>query len=371
MSCYYVGYVGGSIGTPRLVHRVGHIRVFAAFTAVASVTILLQGVLVDATVWSALRLLSGFCFAGIYVVAESWLNDHASNQNRGTLLSVYMLILYAGLGGGQFLLTAADPASTRLFIVISVLISLAVVPMTLSVQRAPQFELPKPTGFSELFGASPLGVVGVIASGMITSALFSMGPVYAQLIGLHAGDIALFMGLSILAAVLTQLPIGRWSDRIDRRTVLIVICIVGAAAAVLAALFGRESNAMLYLLTAAFGGIALTLYSLALSHINDQLSPAQMVGASGTVVLMNGAGAIVGPALVALFMQWLGAASYFVFLACMTFLLAAYGIYRKTRRAPVPSEQKNPFVNAQPQAVSGQVLADIAAHPAPRVDAHP
>ena len=184
MSCYYVGYIGGSLGTPRLIQRVGHIRVFAALTAVASVTILLQAVYVAPAPWAVLRLVTGFCFAGIYVVAESWLNDRASNENRGALLAVYMMVLYVGLGGGQFLLNLADPLSLRLFIMTSVLISLAVLPMTLSVQHAPAHEVPQRIGYRELFRGSPLGVIGVMLSGMVTSSMFSMGPVYANLIGL-------------------------------------------------------------------------------------------------------------------------------------------------------------------------------------------
>ena len=360
MSCYYVGYMGGSIGAPRLVQRVGHIRVFAALTAVASAVILLQGVFVEPTTWALLRGVSGFCFAGIYVVAESWLNDRASNQNRGSLLSVYMLLLYLGLGGGQFLLNVADTMSMQLFVVISVLISLAVVPMTLSVQRAPPHELPGMTGYRELFRASPLGVVGVAISGVVTSAMFAMGPVYAKLAGLPRSDVATFMGLSILTAVLTQLPIGRWSDRVDRRTVLIAICTLGAVDAGLATLFGTESRAWLYGLAAGFGGIALALYSLALSHINDHLDPEQMVGASGTVVLINGAGATLGPSLVAMSMDAFSAPAYFAFLTVSVGGLALYGIYRKSRRAPVAVEQKAPFVAAQPQAAGGQMIAEIA-----------
>lgn len=365
MSCYYLGYIGGAVGTPLLVQGVGHIRVFAAFSAMASVAILLQGVYVDPLAWAMLRLVSGFCLAGIYVVAESWLNNQASNQNRGSLLSIYMLVLYIGLGSGQFLLNVADPASTRLFILVSVLISLAVVPMSLSQRRSPQIEAPVLVEYRSLFRSSPLGVAGVVVSGVITGALFSMGPVYAQMIALDAADTAIFMGVGILTAVLTQLPLGRWSDRVDRRTVLVSICIAGCVAALLAGAFGTWSRLLLYGLAACFGGIALTLYSLALAHINDQLEPAQMVGASGAVVLLNGAGATLGPTLVALLMDRLGASAYFLFLALQTGGLALYGIYRKRRHAPVPSEQKGSFVSAQPQAVSGQMLADIALQAAP------
>lgn len=360
MSCYYVGYIGGSLITPRLVHRVGHIRVFAALTAVASVAILLQAVYAAPAPWAILRLVSGFSFAGIYVVAESWLNDRASNENRGSLLAVYMLVLYAGLGGGQFLLNIADPLGAHLFILISVTISLAVLPMTLSVQHAPEHALPHPIGYRELFRASPLGVVGVVMSGMVTSSMFAMGPVYAQSIGLPASQIAAFMGCGILATLIVQWPVGRWSDRVDRRTVLVLICAFGCLAAGLAAFVGHGSVLLLFALSACFGGVALTLYSLALSHINDQLQPHQMVGASATVVLLSGAGSIAGPVLAAALMQWFGASSYFGFMAALVGLLAVYGLYRKSRRAPVPADQKGTFVSAQPQAVTGQMIAEIA-----------
>ena len=360
MSCYYVGYMAGSICAPQLVQRVGHIRVFAALTSLASVTILLQGALVTPGVWGALRLASGFCFAGIYVVAESWLNDRAENHNRGSLMALYMAVLYVGLGSGQFLLNAADPAGPLLFMTIAVLISLAVVPMTLSVQRAPEFDVPRKTGFGELFRASPLGVVGVVVSGVVTGSLFSMGSVYAQLRGLSSTDTATFMGVSIFAAVLTQLPVGRLSDRIDRRAVLIAVCMLAAVIAAAAAVFSALSRMTLFVLAAGFGGIVLTLYSLSLSHINDHLDSQQMVSSSGSVILLNGMGATLGPLLISSSMNIFGPSAYFGSLAILVAALGLYAIWRKGRRAAVLPEHKIRFVSAQPQAVSGQLMAGIA-----------
>ena len=360
MSCYYVGYIGGSVWTPVLLQRVGHIRVFAALTAVASVTILLQAAFVTPIWWGALRLVSGLCFAGIYVVAESWLNGRATNENRGTLLALYMLTLYGGLGGGQYLLTVADPAGPMLFLLISVTISLAVVPMSLSVQRAPEFEIPRKIRYREIYRQSPMGVVAVIISGVVTSSIFSMGPVYAQLSGLDPSEIATFMGVSILAAVITQLPIGRWSDRTDRRTVLIAICLVALVAAVAAAIIGTASKALLFILAAAFGGIALTLYSLSVSHINDHLAADEIVSASSAVVTLNGLGSIVGPLIVSLMMKYYGPPAYFFSLAGMLGTLVLYAAWRKIRRAAVPTYFKLPFINVQPQAVSGQMMAQVA-----------
>jgi MFS family permease len=360
MSCYYIGYVGGSMRTPRWVQRVGHIRVFAALSAVASASILLQSILISPLAWAALRAVSGFCFAGIYVVAESWLNDRATNASRGSLLAAYMVVLYVGLGVGQFLLNAADPSGTLLFILTSMLISLSVVPITLSVQRAPEFEVGERIALAELYHVSPLGVVGVTISGMLTSALFAMGSVYGRLNGFAAREIGTFMAVMILAAVFTQLPIGRLSDRMDRRTVLVAVCVVAACLALGAAVWGQSSHALLLVLAAGFGGIALTLYSLSLSHINDHLAPAQMVSASGSVILMNGVGAIAGPPLIAVLMDEFGPRAYFSSLAVLVTTLALYALWRQRQRAPVPFERKARFVGAQPQAVSGQLVAEAA-----------
>jgi MFS family permease len=362
MSCYYIGYLGGSARTPQLVARVGHIRVFAALTAIASVAILLQAVFVTPFSWSVLRFVSGFSFAGIYVVAESWLNDRATNANRGSLLASYMLILYVGLGVGQFLLTAADPAGPLLFVLISMLISLAVVPISISAQHAPAYSVPRKIGFAELYRVSPLGVVGIVISGVVTSSVFSIGPVYAQLIGLDTREIATFMGASILAAVVTQWPIGRLSDRVDRRSVLIVVCGLALAMALSAALTGATSMWLLLVLSAAFGGLALSLYSLSLSHINDHLAADQIVSASASLIMLNGVGSVAGPLAVSLLMARSGPDGYYFFLAATMGVLIVYALWRKGMRAAVPTEQKVPFVNAQPQAVSGQMVGEVAQH---------
>ena len=360
MSGYYIGYVGGSLCTAPLVQRVGHIRVFAALTAIASVAILLQAIFVGTTVWTVLRMASGFCFAGIYVVAESWLNDRATNRNRGTLLAVYMVILYVGLGCGQFLLNAADPSGPLLFVLTSVLISLAVVPMTLSVQDTPEFGTVQKIGPIELYRISPMGVVGVIAAGMLSSALFSLGPVYAGLIGLGPADVAIFMAISILPAVLTQLPIGRLSDRVDRRSVLGTVCTLAACIAAGAAIFGASSKWVLFILAGGYGGIVLTLYSLSLSNIHDHMEPRQMVSASASAILMNGTGAVAGPLVVAGLMGTFGSSAFFGSMAALLAALSLYAFWRRQRRAPVVGEHKVPFVGAQPQAIAGQMVAEAA-----------
>src|SRR5450631_2174282 len=206
MSCYYVGYVSGTVIAPPLLRQIGHIRVFAALAAIAAVAILIQGCFVNPWAWGAMRLISGVCFAGIYVVAESWLNDRASRANRGRLLAVYMLVLYVGLGAAQFLLIFANPLTPSPFMLVSVLISLAMVPIVVSAQRLPESAAPRKVRLRDLYRNSPLGVVGITVSGLISSIIFSMGPVYARLSGLDTTKIATFMAMSILAAVVTQYP---------------------------------------------------------------------------------------------------------------------------------------------------------------------
>lgn len=350
MSCYYVGYVLGTVIAPPLLRQIGHIRVFAALAAVASVAILIQGCFVNPVVWGAMRLISGVCFAGIYVVAESWLNDRASRASRGRLLAVYMLVLYVGLGAAQFLLILSNPLTSTPFMLVSVLISLAMVPIVVSAQKMPERAVPGNVRLRDLYRNSPLGIVAITVSGLISAIIFSMGPVYARLSGLETKNIATFMALSILAAVVTQYPVGRLSDRMDRRTVIAGICTFAMIFAGSIVAFPAMPHAVFLTLAALFSGFALTLYSLSVSHVNDKLEPAQMVAASSALLLLNGTAAAVGPVLAGSLMSAFGPPAYFAMLATLTGALAIYDLWRKYRRRPVPPSQKGPFIRAQPRA---------------------
>ena len=326
MSCYYVGYLLGTSAAPRMLRQIGHIRVFAALAAVASACILVQATFVQSAVWAVTRLISGVCFAGIYVVAESWLNDRASQTNRGRLLAVYMLVLYVGLGAAQFLLIVADPSTSIPFMLVSVLISLSMVPIAVSAQQLPQPALPKKVSYGELYRNSPLGVVAVSASGMISAIIFSMGPVYARLSGLGNSGIASFMAVSILAAVVTQYPVGRLSDHTDRRTVIAAVCTLATIAAGCIVACGGMPRALFLLFSALFSGFALTLYSLSVSHVNDKLEPSQMVAASSALLRLNGGAAAVGPVLAGSLIHAFGPPAYFTTLASLTGALTVYDL---------------------------------------------
>jgi MFS family permease len=358
MSCYYVGYLVGTAAAPRMLRQIGHIRVFAALAAVASAAILVQASFVQWLIWAVVRLISGVCFAGIYVVAESWLNDRASKTNRGRLLALYMLVLYVGLGSAQFLIIVADPSTTTPFMLVSVLISLSLVPIVVSAQQAPEPVVPRKVRYRELYRNSPLGVVAVSVSGMISAIVFSMGPVYGRLSGLGNTGIATFMAVSILAAVLTQYPVGRLSDRTDRRTVIAAACTVATIVAACIVAFGHElPHAMFLLLAALFSGSALTLYSLAVSHVNDKLEPAQMVAASSALLRLNGSAAAIGPVFAGSLIATFGPPAYFTTLATLTGALAIYDLWRKARRKPVPPAQKGSFISAHPQGMAAELVS--------------
>ncbi len=347
MSCYYVGYLLGTTIAPRLVQQVGHVRVFAALAAIAAGAILVQAVWVHPTPWGAMRLVTGLCFAGIYVVAESWLNDRASRANRGGLLAVYMLVLYVGLGLAQFLLTLASPRSATLFMLTSGLISLAMVPIVISAQQVPERAVPRAVRYGDLYRNSPLGVVAVTLSGFVSAIMFSMGPVYARLSGLDTAGVARFMAVTILAGCATQYPVGRLSDRMDRRTVMALMCALATAAAAAIVFLGPMPHLLLLTLAALFSGFSLTLYSLAVSHVNDKLEPSEMVAASSSLLLLNGAGAAVGPVLAGSLIGKFGTPAYYATLGSLTGALTLYDLWRKVRRRPPAT--KRPHISTQPE----------------------
>ena len=370
MSCYYVGYLLGTSAAPRMIRRIGHIRVFAALAAMASATILVQAAFVQSLIWAVMRFSTGVCLAGIYVVAESWLNDRASKTNRGRLLAVYMLVLYVGLGAAQFLLLLANPSTSTPFMLVSVLISLSMVPIAVSAQQVPEPAIPQKVRYAELYRNSPLGVVAVCASGMISAIIFAMGPVYARLSGLGNRGIATFMAVSILSAVVTQYPVGRLSDRTDRRTIIAAVCALATIVAACIVMFGNMPRLLFLLLSGLFSGFALTLYSLSVSHVNDKLEPAQMVAASSALLRLNGGAAAVGPVLAGSLIAGFGPVAYFATLGTLTGTLTIYDLWRKSRRKPVPQELKQPFINAQPQGMAGTLVnsASLESEPAPRLE---
>ena len=340
MTGYYVGFLAGSLIAPKIVLTVGHVRVFAALASLASTSVLIHILLVDPIMWFLMRTVTGFAYAGLYVVAESWLNDRATNETRGKLLSFYMIVMFVGLASGQLLLNLASPNGFQLFIVASALVSIALIPILISASPAPQFTEPAKMGFKRLYQVSPLGVIGCVGVGIAHSAIFSMGALYGQTLGFSVAKISLFMGLITVGGILLQWPIGWLSDRFDRRKVLTYVTILAAIAAFSAILLGEVSTVWLMVLVAIFGGLSLPMYSLCIAHTNDHLEPSQMVSASASLVFIGGLGACAGPFTAAILMSVVGPQGMFWTLVAAHGGVGLFALYRMSRRAPVPLEEQ-------------------------------
>lgn len=334
MSSFYLGFLVGSILTPSIVKSVGHIRVFAALAALASAAILVHALFISTAIWIGLRLTSGFCLAGLYVVAESWLNDKATNETRGQILSLYMIVTYIGVAIGQLLLNYADPSGFPLFILISILISIAVIPLLLSAGATPSFEESSNLKLLELIKISPLGSMGMFVIGFVSAAFFSVGPVYAKQIGLDLEFVSYFMAISVIGTIILQWPIGYLSDQFDRRRIIVIITVLAAGSALLCSFIGNTSISLLLISVGAFGGLSLPLYSLCVAYTNDRLDPGQMVAASGSLVLISGIGAVLGPFMVSAIMQQFGTRYFFMTLAFVFLLMTILALLRKRARKP-------------------------------------
>ena len=230
MSGYFLGLLAGSLLSARLVRRVGHVPVFAAFASIASASILMQALFVEVAFWTAMRGVTGFCFGTMYVVVESWLNQRATNENRGRLLALHMSTVFAGAAAGQLLLNVADPRAYDLFLLVSILVSFAMVPLLLVARPGARPHSARRMSLAALYRASPLGFVSTVLTGMGHGAMFGIGPVYARAIGLGTAEVAWFMALGMSGAIFSQWPLGLLSDRFDRRRVMLGVTLVGAGA---------------------------------------------------------------------------------------------------------------------------------------------
>ena len=334
MSAYFLGFLGGSRLAPVMIQRVGHVRVFAALGSLISAVLVLYPVLPDVWAWTAMRVVIGFCFSGVYVTAESWLNNASSNETRGQALSAYMIVQMIGIIASQALLNAGDPSGFLLFIIPSVLVSLAFTPILLSATPAPVFDTTKRMGFRRLFRVSPLGCAGMLLTGGVYSAMFGMASVWGMLAGLSVGQISVFIGAMYVGGLVFQYPIGWLSDRMDRRRLILLLSLAGAAA-MFAAAAVDWGFVVLVGLSLALGGIVNPLYSLLIAHTNDFLPKEEMAGASAGMLFLNGLGAIAGPLVTGWMMEGLGPRGFFLFIAVLLGLLGAYALWRMVRRVAV------------------------------------
>jgi MFS family permease len=343
MSGYFIGMFLGSMLTPILVNRVGHIRVFSALASLASISILFHGVYIDPWLWMAMRVVTGICFAGFYVVTESWLNDRASNETRGKLLSVYMLIVTGSMGGGQFLLNLAEPEVIDLFILISVIISFGLIPILLTARPAPNFATSSKMSVIDLYRASPLAVIGNGLTGMAQGTLIGLGAIYAAQALTDIKAISWFMACIMIGSLVMQWPVGYVSDRFGRRAVMAALSIVAIISCVLAPLTPRDSI-WFYVVVTVLGGAAMPIYSVCIAYANDRLEPHQIVAASGSLVMVAGFGAMIGPIVIAFFMDLFDIAFYFWGIASVFALILVFTLIRIGARPGVAIEDQHSVV---------------------------
>jgi MFS family permease len=346
-SGYFMGFLAGARLSPLMIKRVGHVRVFAALGSFMSAGLIAFPLLTEPWAWTLLRILVGFCMSGIYVAAESWLNNAATNENRGKVLSAYMTAQTLGIIGAQGLLTLADAGTSVLFIGASILVSLSFAPILLSATQVPVVDVARPMSLRDLFIGSPLGTVGIFLLGSVFATQSGMSAVFGIKIGLTASQIALFVAMLFAGALVLQHPIGWLSDRMDRRKLIFGAACLGLASCV----FGWITSGGLWpLMVSAFfaGGVTTPLYALFLAHANDTLSTEDMPSASGSLVFTFGLGAIAGPLLTGWAMQRFGPYAFWLVLGITFSTIALYALYRMTQRAATPVEETESYIGVLP-----------------------
>jgi MFS family permease len=317
-------------------------------------------------VWALLRGLNGFCMAGLFAVIESWLNERSSNATRGQILSLYMVTSYAASSVGQFMVNLSDVQTFTLYCVSALLLSISLVPVVLTRVQGPDLRGVAPLKLRELYRISPLGVVGCAGAGVLSGSFYGMGAIYAQAAHLTVFQVSLFMGAAVVGGLLLQWPIGRCSDKFDRRTVLLVVLIVTALlflANYLLSLAGLEGKARDWIvigLPLFFGGGMAVIYPLAIAHAFDYVSKERMVAASSGLLLAWAIGATAGPLVASTLMGQFGSQMLFVYMAVVAGALAFFTNWRMTRRAALPASEQASFV---PVTATSAVAATLDPRP--------
>ena len=359
MSGYYVGYFIGAKTIPGFILRVGHIRVFAAFASIASIVILMHSILIHPFTWFILRVVTGISMVSIYTIAESWLNDRSSNKNRGSVLSIYMIVLYGSMGIGMFFLNFSKPENFQPFILVSLFMSLALIPILLTKRKAPTFKKISSMSLRELYEVSPLGMVGSLFYGTAQSALFSLLAVYAASMNFTIFEISLVTFLLAISGAVAQFPIGKLSDKFDRRLV-IVYTTFGAAFFALCAIVASNqmylpdnlatSKTWFYIFLILFSFCSLPMFAIIFAHTNDYIPKEKFVAAGAGLQFAFGLGAISGPFLCSVFMDVIGSNGYFVFLIIFHSIIGIFAIHRMRIRGSVENPDSQ-FV-AMPQTIT-------------------
>jgi MFS family permease len=347
-SFYFSGFAAGCYFGPYVVRRVGHIRAFAAMVSLASTVALVHALVLMPALWWPIRAITGFCFAVLYMVIESWLNEKSTNETRGLVFSVYTIINLVVLTIGQMMMTLADPRSFPLFAIASILVSLAALPVALTTAPAPAPIASVKIRIGYLYRSSPVGFVGSLVVGLANGSFWSLAPVFAQSSSALGGTsgVAVFMSVAVIAGALGQWPFGRLSDRIDRRKVIVIICLGSAVMALGMSLFGERWDNAAFVFAFLFGLFVFPLYAICAAHMNDSIKAGGFVEASSGLLLLYAAGAIVGPLIASLAMRFAGPEGLFFFTAITHILMTGFTVYRLGRRKRRSEEDRTPFAES-------------------------
>ncbi|MEX3006937.1 MFS transporter [Hoeflea sp. TYP-13] len=337
MAGYYAGALVGALLAPKLIHQVGHAKVFAAVASIASGTALLFAVVPDAVFWFLLRVATGMCFATIYIVAETWLNQSSTNEIRGKVMNFYVILHYAGLGAGALMLNMGDPQGYELFILTSVLISFGIVPILLSAKPAPAFKAPKRISIAALFRKAPLGVGAAVLCGLAMGALAGAGAIFADKAGFSTAEVSIFMAFMSLGSLIFMWPVGILADRYDRSKIMIAVALLAALAAFLLAVTSVDHVIPIYLIIGLYAGLALSMYGLCLAAVNDELEPDEMVGSGATLAIIFNLGMMLGPVVSSEIIEAWRPSGYFFYHAAVQVLIALYVVALMTRRRAAPA----------------------------------
>jgi MFS family permease len=352
-AAYFLGFTLGCMKGGELVTRVGHVRVFLAMTALASATPLIHGLVISPVAWTLLRVLTGFCFAVLYIVIESWLNERATNQNRGIIFSTYVMITLTVTAAGQMMTLLYSPSGFELFIVASILVSLGAIPVALSTSPSPEQPGSVDVNLRRLYQISPSATFGCLAAGLANGAFWSMSPIFTAGISADTSWAAWFMTSTVIGGAASQWPLGYLSDKLGRRKILLVAAILCSGIAVLTvAIFDELSFLSVNLLGAAWGAAAFPLYAISVGHANDYAEADEYVMVSSSLLLVFGTGAIIGPFIASAIMTLGDASGLFVFTAIAHVLLSIYLSLRLTRRVSAPSDQHIEFRDALTTAIT-------------------
>ncbi|WP_336367755.1 MFS transporter [Marinobacter sp. C2H3] len=355
--CYSIGFVLGTLYVHRVIGRVGHIRAFAVFAALAAVTSLMYPMAISMVFWAVLRVISGFSIACVLVVIESWFSSRATNANRGALFAVYQIVFYLSAAGGQLVVNVGDPANFLPFSLAAILLTLALIPLSLTRMEAPVIEQVNRLSFFTLARESFTGVAGALICGVLIGGFYALGPVYATLTGLDVAKTSTFMASAIIAAMLVAWPLGRICDRHDRRRVMFWVALVAASASGAIGLLGTMDLWLLTLLVGLFTGLSATVYPIAVAITNDRMESSRIVAASATLLLSYGVGSVIGPVVMAELIGLLGPRGLFLGNAGFLVLLALITSYRITHTEDVAVADQEHYVPAMPEA--SPVLAEL------------